>query len=336
MSSPPALLVYRGYGTRYKVCLQGHVLDDPVVYEAQKGEKRRKTIRAAIWRYLSIALPDIHLEVTFAGSTKKVVTDTTGAFSCVFEFSEPLSSSGWQTAHYKVLDEFSEPGAVTTATGDVLIIADNQNTGVISDIDDTVLISYSTEPYKKLRLVLLKNAYTRMPFENVGPFYSALHTGAALGAEVPFFYVSSSEWNLYDFLEDFFREKQLPKGPFFLKELETNPLNLLKKHTSHNHKYLKAEHLIQTFPGMEFVLIGDSGQQDVDIYSRLAQNYPGRIRFIMIRAVSTPGRHEQIRKQATQLAAVGIRLYLVKDTGEAWKIAAEEGLLLHQKIAEAD
>lgn len=327
LSSPPALLVYRGYGSRHKVFFKGHVLDDRVVYEAQKGDKARKNIRAALFRYLSVAMPDVRLEISFGGQTVEAVTDETGFFFAVLEFTKPLSHTGWQKATYKILGEMAEPGAVMEASGDVLIVSEDQKTAVISDIDDTALISYSTEPFKKLRLVLLKNAYTRMPFEGVAEFYSTIHRGTASGGTIPFFYVSSSEWNLYDFLEDFFREKGFPKGPFFLKELETNPLNLLRKSLNHNHKYLQAEHLLNVFPAMRFVLFGDSGQMDVDIYSRLAQKYPDQVWLIIIRAVSNASRHATIQKSAERLAAVGIKLHLVQNTNEAWEIVAKYGII---------
>src|SRR5690606_25786914 len=100
--------------------------------------------------------------------------------------------------------------------------------GIISDIDDTILISHSTSLIKKLRLMLLKNASTRLPFEGVAAFYRALHRGINSNCLNPLFYVSSSEWNLYDLLIDFCNHQHIPKGTFMLHDLKVGILKLFK------------------------------------------------------------------------------------------------------------
>ena len=71
---------------------------------------------------------------------------------------------------------------------------------MISDIDDTIVRTGATSLLMMLRVVLLSNAHTRLPFQGVAAFYGALARGASGQDSNPLFYVSSSPWNLYDVL----------------------------------------------------------------------------------------------------------------------------------------
>ena len=75
--------------------------------------------------------------------------------------------------------------------------------GVISDIDDTVLITQVRRPAQMLRAMLFENARTRLPFPGAAPLYQALHGGGDEGGPNPVFYISSGSWNLYRLLEEF-------------------------------------------------------------------------------------------------------------------------------------
>jgi phosphatidate phosphatase APP1 len=92
---------------------------------------------------------------------------------------------------------------------------------LISDIDDTFLISHSSRLRRRLYVLFTKNARTRKPFEGVVNHYKLLACGNVSGKNAnPFFYVSSSEWNLYDFIAEFSRRNELPKGVFLLSQLK--------------------------------------------------------------------------------------------------------------------
>ena len=115
-----------------------------------------------------------------------------------------------------------------------------------------------------------------------------------------FFYVSSSEWNLYDFLRDFFQVKGLPQGFFFLKRLKTNPLKLLKTGSGrHDHKFESIEFLLNFFPEKTFYMIGDSGQKDIHIYMEIAKEYPERICGVLIRKIRKDTRKKILQEADT-------------------------------------
>ncbi|MFN7119977.1 MAG: App1 family protein [Saprospiraceae bacterium] len=328
LESPPVITAYRGYGTSQRVITRGHVLDDRVLYEAQLQDTRRKNLWAMISRYLSRGLPQVRVGIRFSGHYQEVVTNEKGYFEAIFHFESPLLLNGWVPIEYQVLDKLVETQEPLVQTGEIYILEEQRTFGIISDVDDTILISHATNIFRKFWLVVFKNSKTRLPFTGVASFYWALHQGRNKAYRNPIFYVSSSEWNLYDFLEDFCRVRNIPKGPFLLKSLKTGLLELFKSGGgSHLHKKDKIEHLLDVFPDVKFILIGDSGQHDAVIYTEIAEKYPNRILALYIRKVSERRNLKIILHFTKQLKTKHLDLLLVNDTAEAARHAHEKGFI---------
>jgi len=157
--------------------------------------------------------------------------------------------------------------------------------GIISDIDDTVLHSGITDWKTAAQLTFLHNSRTRKPLQGVAKLYQALQAGPDNGVPLnPIFYVSSSPWNLYDLLEDFMELNAIPPGPIFLRDLGIDTGKLFKT-PGHGHKLDRAVSLIERFPQLRWVLLGDSGQADAELYAQAAQQFGNRIAAIYIRDV---------------------------------------------------
>lgn len=328
LEAPPVIMAYRGYGTPHRVFVKGHVLDDRVLYESQLHDKRRKNLVAMLSRYLSKGMPNIRVGIRFSGQYQEVITNYKGYFETTFEFEKPLLIKGWLPVQYQVLDKIVEMQEPLVQQGEVYVLEENRSFGVISDVDDTILISHATSIFRKFRLVVFKNSKTRLPFTGVASFYWALHQGLNKAYHNPIFYVSSSEWNLYDFLEDFCRVRHIPKGPFLLKSLKTGLLELFKSGGgNHNHKKEKIEHLLEVFKDVKFIFIGDSGQRDAAIYTEIAEKYPTRVLAMYIRKVSESRKLKIILNLATQLKNKQLDLMLVNDTAEAARHAWEKGFI---------
>jgi hypothetical protein len=137
--------------------------------------------------------------------------------------------------------------------------------------------------------------------------------------------VSSSPWNLYDLLTEFFALNGIPRGPIFLRDWGISQQELLP--TQHRgHKLAAIRKVLDRYPALSFILIGDSGQEDPEIYREVVQLYPGRIHAIYIRNVSRdPARGEAIRKLAAEVIADGSTLVLADDTLAVARHAAEQG-----------
>jgi phosphatidate phosphatase APP1 len=95
------------------------------------------------------------------------------------------------------------------------------NLGIISDIDDTFLVSYTLTHLKNYTIYYLETS-TPESFEDVVPHFQALSSSgrANVGELNAFFYVSSSEWNLYRFLVKFTEIHKLPKAVLLLKDIK--------------------------------------------------------------------------------------------------------------------
>ena len=91
----------------------------------------------------------------------------------------------------------------------------------VSDIDDTFLISHSSHLWKRLRVLLTRNARSRQAFDGVTRHYRLLAQASKHSDKPnPFFFVSSSEWNLYDYIREFCRKEGLPRGVLLLSEMK--------------------------------------------------------------------------------------------------------------------
>lgn len=206
-------------------------------------------------------------------------------------------------------DDTQTTGEVTAY---VLVPGGQTRIGVISDIDDTILETGITG---NLRAIARnwKRVMAQMPSERIivpgaEDFYAAIggdpalspeagDAGAALRARVrPVFYVSSSPWNLFSYLVTFKRHRGLPVGPVMLRDWGLNRRTLGSKgHGSH--KSTAILHILETFPGLRFALIGDDTQKDLTAFGKIAADHPERIAAVFIRSVS----HEPLT--AAELAA---------------------------------
>ncbi|HRF40885.1 MAG TPA: App1 family protein, partial [Saprospiraceae bacterium] len=171
---------------------------------------------------------------------------------------------------------------------------------------------------------LVKNAFGRQAFQSVADFYQALQKGPDGTCDNPVFYVSNGPWNLYDLLCDFFQLHELPKGPVFMRDFGFLGRRLWGKPSTH-----KADHIrriITAYPDLPFVLIGDSGERDTDIYMEIARSFPGRILAIFIRDVEIPGRALRISR-LIESAQGEIVMHIIKNYREAALFARQLGLI---------
>jgi phosphatidate phosphatase APP1 len=327
----PKILPYKGYGNETDVFISGMVIEDKGLTKPKDKHRFCTNMLATVKRFSGDKIPGVSVQATFMDENQMAETDEWGFFSFHFHFEnkqEDLRTKEWHSVHFELLDEIIENQPPIHATGEVRIVSHRQKHIIVSDIDDTILISHSTQILKKLRLMLLKNALTRSPFEGVSKFYTALARGKQNRENNPFFFVSSSEWNLYDLLDDFFHFNHIPKGVFMLRKLKTSIYKFWKSGGgSHDHKYEKIESLIRFYPERKFILIGDSGQHDPYIYSQLALKFPGRIEVIFIRKIRNRSFLVGNKDIEKKLKAVKTAYYEVKNTHEAALAAVRHGMI---------
>jgi phosphatidate phosphatase APP1 len=211
-------------------------------------------------------------------------TEKDGFFKFEWPSTNPIQA-GWHVITVYLLDDAEQ--IINTGEGKLFVPHATQY-GFISDIDDTVLISHSAKTGKKLRLLFTKNPKSRQAFIDVVKFYQLLslaHTQPTLLN--PFFYVSSSEWNLYNDLNDFFKLNGLPKGVFMLNTIKKWYQLFTTGGTKHRGKLIRVVRILDAFPKQRFVLLGDNTQKDPSIYTAIANKYPDKIVAIYIRNISS-------------------------------------------------
>jgi len=279
---PIIILPYLTYGTAQKLTVCGRVLEDEGFLPAADADTRWRNLMRFYKRLESDEVPGARLRAGYLGVEEETVTDDEGYFRLEIAARGRIGPGAWQDVEIELLEATS-----IKATARVLVPSKRARFGVISDIDDTIV---STQVANRLRMILtvaLSNARTRKPFLGVAAFYRALHAGVN-----PFFYVSKSPWNLYAPLVEYLEVQGLPRGPLMLRDFG------FRSHKEHKRKAI--ESILGTYPKLKFILIGDSGEEDPEIYSAIVHRFPERIRAIYIRSVSAK-RVGEIEKLAAEV-----------------------------------
>jgi phosphatidate phosphatase APP1 len=312
---------FRGYGTPTRLLLRGRVMRSTGLIRSRLGDTVGDNLRNMFHRFESDEVPGALVVARAGGVQARVRTDGEGYFDVALELPEPLDDRRvWEPVDLELLEPVSLTG-VSHATGQVLVPRGAQY-AVISDLDDTVLHSHATSLWQMAKLTLLHNAHSRLPFEGVAGFYQALQRGRDGEAYNPIFYVSNSPWNLYDLLEDFLDVHDIPRGPLFLRDWSLRTLK-----SGERHKLAAIQALLDTYPDLEVVLIGDSGERDPEIYRQVVLRHPGRILAVYVRDVA-PQRHDAVRAIAEELAGHGVDLVYSPDTEAARRHALDHGLIV--------
>jgi phosphatidate phosphatase APP1 len=318
------IVVYPGFRNESQVFVRGRVLVGKSIEGGCRHHGRWRNFANMAKRFLSAEIPHAALELEWEGQFKRVTTDHEGFFF------ECLPCGPGETL--EVVIRTAEPRMKEQYTIKAKIFGRSERSRfvVVSDIDDTVLLTMANRAMRMTALTLFGNAHTRQPFAGVSEWYQRLRLGQSGHENNPLFYVSSSPWNLYDFLEEFLEVNGIPLGPMFLRDhgFERGRFTL-RDHRSH--KLDAIEQLMEAFPAQKFLLIGDSGQKDPEIYREVAQRHPERIVAVMIRNV-TPFLHlrvKEIERIGKELSATGLRFLVFDRTEQAERATHEWGLTVH-------
>ena len=332
---PFRIVPYRGHGTTETLYVRGRVLRGKAIPPATEHDSAWRNLGNTIRRLETDEIPAARVLARAGDAAIEVVADEEGYFE--IELDAHTFTGGrevWRSVKLELLDPLDDDGTGATAVAHVLVPPEQSRFGVISDIDDTVVKTDVTNLLRMLRLVFLTNARTRLPFEGVAAFYRALHRGDAGETTNPIFYVSSSPWNLYDLLQEVFEVHGIPTGPLFLKDYGIAKEVLLSL-GHREHKLRSIEHILDTHPGLPFVLVGDSGQQDPEIYREVAARYPGRVLAIYIREVAVgPERDAELKAMRAELAGSDVEMVLAPDTVTAARHAVSLDLIDEASLPE--
>ena len=334
VETPFTICAYMGYGAlddsgNAIVKLRGRVLADPPAQPPLENESVWANLLATYRRLQNTQVPGARLQISLGGTDFETVTDSEGYYTAEFAPAQ-ATASPWLAGTVRLL----EPAAAQPITTPVhVIIPRSADFAVVSDIDDTILVSDATHLLRAARRLFLQSARSRLAFSGVADFYAALQRGAGPASFNPIFYLSASPWNLYDLLTDFMAFHNIPRGPILLRDFarqQAAPAGYALQGELGAHKLLYIEQLLADFPRLPFVLIGDSGQMDPEVYAAVAERHRDRIRAIYIRDVD-PGtqgaRDIEVQQLSRERAVRGVPMLLVDDSAAALAHAAQLGLV---------
>ena len=319
----PFLQTHRGFGNAEKFIVQGHVFRGMALSRPRKRNSPWKNFIALIKMFLVRTVPDAMVELSCNGKVFYIKTNEQGFFE--FELPNPGWSAGWHKVEVRLADELVEGQEEILVQGSVRITGQFEY-GLISDIDDTFLVSHITKKLRKLYVLLTKNAASRKPFKGVADFYNELSRGIDAG-ENPFYYVSSSEWNLYDFLINFMSIHHLPRGVLQLKEIKDSVSDFFNGgFKNHDHKRIKIKRILELHEDKSFILLGDNGQHDPDIYLKIVEEYGTQVKAVYIRGVKRANR-KRVDAILKQIEAKGIPALQFKRSHQAADHARNSGYI---------
>ena len=326
------IMPYRGFGNRNELFFLGRVLKDRGIGISQLDDSRWRNFRKMYKRFMTWKIPGVKVEASFDGITKSTSTDEEGYFEFRMELPQSIIvENPWQKIKLVLESGVIKNHQPPVVYSYVFVPPENVEFGVISDIDDTIVPTGATRVWEMLKTTFLGNAQTRVPFPGVAAFYQALSKGLVGHENHPFFYVSSSPWNLYDFLQELMTIHNLPQGPLMLRDVGLSRKHLFAgSHTEH--KLAQVERIFDIIRDIPFILIGDSGQHDAEIYLQVIKGFPGRVKMVYIRDVN-PASHNSVLKTAEEIRKLGVDMMLITDTIEAAHHAVSKGWILEEDIA---
>lgn len=286
--------LYRGYANKKELVVYGHVVKK---YPSGDHKYTRKGFRYArtILQLFSIkTIPNVRVVLHAGSVTAETVTEEDGYFRFQVPLPEELDG-GWH--HFSVSVDDEQDGKHYEATSEEeFFIPYKSSYGIISDIDDTFLISHSRRSFRKLFVLLARNVQARKPFDDVVKHYQLLSYASRVHPHKEnniFFYVSSSEWNLYDMIVRFAELNGLPKAILKLKKIKSGLDDFVMTGAgSHDHKLRKIQNIVGFYPELQFILLGDDSQKDPEIYDKICNQFPENIRAVYIRQTRTRSKPE--------------------------------------------
>ncbi|WP_120003286.1 phosphatase domain-containing protein [Nesterenkonia muleiensis] len=304
------VLSLAGYGSPRWVRIFSRVVMAPDSH-FEAGRRVAKVIADGVrgWRnFVSAPVPFAQVTIEVAGQQFQVAADRGGIVDEVVELRGGLRlPSGWQQIRLEA------PGA-EPITAEVQIIGDEVTSGVICDIDDTVVVTKLPRPFLAAWNSFVLDEHARTPTPGMAVMMERLLSASSSGSDqhrAPVLYLSTGAWNVAQTLTRFLTRNLYPQGPLLLTDW--GPTEDRWFRSGQQHKVEQLTQLAQEFPQVRWTLIGDDGQHDPMIYADFARKNPQSVRAVIIReltyseAVLAGGRAEQPE---------GEELLKVTETGE--------------------
>ncbi len=328
---PARVHAHLGFGTPTRLLVSGHVVDgsagDP---EREAATGLVADIRAMARRYVESEIMGARLTIRHGGAETTAVTDSDGFFTAELPADLPAGDGvAWREVTVTLEHVPGSLQSPSEFTAEVMTVPAGTRFGVVSDLDDTVMDTGINDFRRHWRQVIRSDPRLRETFPGLPELYRALAFDSQGVQRQPIFYVSSASWGFYEPYTRFLDLHGIPRGPLFLKDYGLDSEQWFAGDHA-RHKTRAIERLFDTYAGMPFILIGDSGQDDALIYRDVAERHPGRVLAVWIRDVSVdPIRKAQIQALIDALREDGVPATFDAGLRAAGHEASTAGWLWH-------
>ena len=263
----PLIVGYTGYGTTDQVRVFGRVL----MHDPDEG-KRDTWGKRGYQQFLTIQVEHHDVSVTIGEKTVTGTTDRNGYIDLLVYDHE--LEPGWHTATI-------EAANAKAMEVQLLIVDPAAKIGIVSDIDDTVLVTWLPRALTAAWNSWAKRPSKRQAVPGMAEFYAQLQQRFP---QAPVFYLSTGAWNTFGSLKKFLSHHGFPAGPMLLTDWGPTETGLFR--SGQEHKRVQLRNLLIAYPDMQWILIGDDGQHDPLTYGDVANEHPDRIHSVLIRNLS--------------------------------------------------
>ncbi len=269
----PRVLAYTGYGGAGWIRVLGRVLITP----QDPAEWQQESVRG--WRsFVGVPVNGAAVRVEIGGSVHRVHADRGGVIDARLDVDvEP----GWHEVRLRTEPAAGDRGS-DEVVAPVFVLDPAAPFGVVSDIDDTVMVTALPRPLLAAWNTFVLNEHARTPTPGMSVLYDRVHRAHPAA---PFLYLSTGAWNVAPTLRRFLGRNLYPAGPLLLTDWGPEPDRIFR--SGRAHKIDELERLARDFPQVRWLLIGDDGQHDEETYSGFAEAHPANVAAICIRQLST-------------------------------------------------
>jgi phosphatidate phosphatase APP1 len=266
----PTVVPFSGYGGDGWIRVLGRVLLVRPVRAGAAEKSRARSVRG--WRsFTSVPAGDVAVTVTAGDQEYEVRADRGGVIDTRLELTLP---AGWNTISMRTEGS-------GTVTAPVFVVDAKARFGIVSDIDDTVMVTALPRPFLAAWNTFVLDEHARRPVAGMSVLYERLvrsHPGS------PVIYLSTGAWNVAPTLTRFLSRNLYPAGALLLTDWGPTHDRLFRSGRQHKHDNLSR--LAAEFPKLKWLLIGDDGQHDEELYGEFAQAHPQNVAAVCIRQLS--------------------------------------------------
>ncbi|CAN5301453.1 hypothetical protein BH11PSE11_BH11PSE11_11100 [soil metagenome] len=282
MASPVALadsdtlIVYPAYGDTRQIVLEGRVIEDHQAAAQKSDDGWWSNLRGNARMMKNDDRKNVDVRLQVGDLVVNTRTDSEGYFRKPVEHATELAP-GW----HRILG-FTD---AASAEGELLIVPEENTVGIISDLDDTLLVSEVNSKMRLLSNTFLKNPLQRLAVDGAARLIRSIAARNPHAALAPIIYLSASPRQLQDNILRFLRHNDFPAGVLLTKRVSNDSssdpiMNQIA------YKTKKIEDIFSRLPQVRFTLLGDDGEHDPEIYNQIRLRFPDRVEKVMIRRVN--------------------------------------------------